>query len=185
MSEHSCRYARGRHQILDRKVKKGQKFSSSSLHGHRTSGEDFNSYHCHLAEITSPELTQVSPVTKWQMIQSHWIYTGVWHCFLEWPDWPSIPTVCCLVDIKGVRRGNGTVNSHSPIQSGLLGDGNYSSKYKYQLNSDLRQIKGTLDRHVLLYTSTDHLHTINPSFLIFPSQNAQICTHKSHSEVLG
>lgn len=31
VSEHSCRYTRGRHQILDRKVKKGQKFSSSSL----------------------------------------------------------------------------------------------------------------------------------------------------------
>lgn len=74
VSEHSCRYTRGRHQILDRKVKKGQKFSNSSLHNQREDlREDFNSYHCHLAEITSPELTQVSPrpVTKWQMIHSH------------------------------------------------------------------------------------------------------------------
>lgn len=35
VSEHSCRYTRGRHQILDRKVKKGQKFSNSSLHNQR------------------------------------------------------------------------------------------------------------------------------------------------------
>lgn len=56
---------------------------------------------------------------RWSTV-TLWIYTGVWHCFPEWPDWPSTflpstPTVHYLTDIKWVRRGNGTVTATHPF----------------------------------------------------------------------